>query len=57
MAFAEILPVDGVSGSSGQIVSPGYPGTYPKNLTKSWRITVDAEYVSIFNWYVMGLFD
>jgi len=35
--------------SSGVILSPGYPGTYPNSQTCSWTIKVDPGYnISIF---------
>lgn len=35
--------------SSGVILSPGYPGTYPNSQTCSWTIKVDTGYnISIF---------
>lgn len=35
--------------SSGVILSPGYPGTYPNSQTCSWTIKVEPGYnISIF---------
>ncbi|XP_071826204.1 cubilin-like isoform X2 [Apostichopus japonicus] len=35
---------DEVTGSSGQIVSPNYPGVYPNDLHVTWTITVEDNY-------------
>lgn len=50
MSFLAQCPANEIrTESSGVILSPGYPGTYPNSQTCSWTIKVDPGYnISIF---------
>ena len=42
------LLVEKITGYVGEVMSPGFPGVYPNNYEKHWRITVSSGYVSMY---------